>query len=173
MVHYRRNRVAGGTYFFTTTLRDRRSTWLTDHIDAFWLALRQVKRALPFRVDAIVVLPDHWHAVITLPTGDADYSHRIRMVKARFGRSIRTAGVPIEINAKGEYLLWQRRFWEHTIRDENDLQRHIDYIHFNPVKHGLCSRAVEWPHSSIHRYMRLRWLDAAWGCESDEGEFGE
>jgi putative transposase len=76
-------------------------------------------------------------------------------------------------NTKGEYDLWARRYWEHTIRDDNDLQRHVDYIHYNPVKHGLVKHVSEWPFSSFHRYVRLGWLSPDWSCEPKEGNFGE
>ena len=176
MVAYRRNRVAGGTYFFTVTLRDRRSSSLVEHIATLREAFRVVHRDKPYSLDAIVILPDHLHAVWTLPPGDADYSGRWRDIKARFTHSLRKAGANIHRNAAGEYDLWQKRFWEHTIRDETDLQRHVDYVHYNPVKHGLVERVAAWPHSSFHRHVRLGWLPLDWaggGAQDDGGKFGE
>ena len=155
MVLYRRNRVAGGTYFFTVTLRDRKSTLLVDRIGHLRAAFRTAKRAHPFRIDALVVLPEHLHTIWTLPPEDDDYSGRWRAIKALFARSLAANGRRMERNSKGEYDLWQRRFWEHTIRDGDDLRRHVEYIHFNPVKHGHVARVSDWPYSTFHRYVRL------------------
>lgn len=176
MVRYRRNYVPGGTYFFTVTLRNRQSRTLTDHIDLLRGAFRDVRKARPFEIDAIVVLPEHLHAVITLPVGDADYSVRWKGIKGGFSKSLARAGIRVEKDRRGEYCLWSRRFWEHTIRDEQDLQTHVDYIHYNPVKHGWVRRVADWPYSSFHRYLRLGWVDESWGANpSDfEGkEYGE
>src|SRR5690242_18390177 len=140
MVRYRRNLVAGGTYFFTVTLADRRSSLLVDHVSALRAAVRITRGARPFAIDAIVVLPDHLHIVMTLPADDADFSNRLRLIKRRFTDALARAGVTIPRHPNGEHALWQRRFWEHTIRDERDFARHVDYIHFNPVKHGLVAR---------------------------------
>lgn len=155
MVLYRRNRVAGGTYFFTVTLRDRSSDLLVRHVDLLREAFRLVHNIRPFTIDAIVILPEHCHALWTLPEGDTDYSGRWRAIKSHFTRHLRTAGVRLIRDNRGEYQLWQRRFWEHTIRDERDYRHHVDYIHYNPVKHGLVEQAADWPYSSIHRYVRL------------------
>jgi putative transposase len=127
-------------------------------------------------MEAVVVLPDHLHTVWTLPRDDSDYSSRWRAIKSRFTRAIRKRGVSLIPNAKGEYDLWQRRYWEHTIRDMDDLQRHVDYIHYNPVKHGLVKRVADWPFSSFHRYVRLGWISPDWGSVSTlshAGDFGE
>jgi putative transposase len=176
MVSFRRNYVPGGTYFFTVTLRDRQWRMLTDHVDLLRAAFREASHKHAFTIDAVVILPEHLHAVMTMPEGDADYSGRWRAIKATFSRSLTKSGIALTQDRRGEYRLWQRRFWEHTIRDEDDLRAHIDYIHFNPVKHGWASRAADWPYSSFHRFVRLRWLDAEWGAESgtfDGKEFGE
>jgi putative transposase len=154
MVAYRRNFVAGGTFFFTVTLVDRRSSVLIDHIASLRAAFRVTRKERPFSIDAIVILPDHLHAMLTLPSGDADFSGRWRRIKSLYSRQVVARGLPVERNTKGEYALWQRRFWEHTIRDEADFSRHADYVHYNPVKHGLVSQVIEWPHSSFHRYVR-------------------
>jgi REP-associated tyrosine transposase len=171
MVHYRRNFVPGGTFFFTVTLADRRSSALVEHIAAF----RVTRSERPFTIDAIVVLPDHLHAIMTLPPDDADFSGRWRRLKSLFTRHVAAGGQPVERNRKGERALWQRRFWEHTIRDERDFARHFDYIHFNPVKHGLVSRVCDWPHSSFHQYVRKGWLPQDWGGTAPDGkrDFGE
>lgn len=176
MVGYRRNRIPGGTYFFTVTLADRRSQTLVEHIGLLRESFRRVRRERPFRIDAVVVLPDHLHTIWTLPEDDGDYPGRWRAIKIRFTHAARERDVPLTSNAKGEYDLWQRRYWEHTIRDEDDLQRHVDYIHYNPVKHGLVKRVADWPFSSFHRYVRLGRLSLDWGSNlalSHTGDVGE
>jgi putative transposase len=175
MVRYRRNLIAGGTYFFTATLENRRSTTLTDHIGALRAAFRTTRRAHPFDIDAIVVLPDHLHIVMTLPADDADYANRWRLVKRRFTDALTRAGTRLSRHPNGDIALWQRRFWEHTIRDDRDFERHIDYIHFNPVKHRLVTRVCDWPYSSFHRYVRNGLLPQDWAGDvaSIEGKFGE
>lgn len=176
MVLYRRSRLAGGTYFFTVTLRDRQSRWLCQHIDDLREAYRKTVNARPFTTVAMVVLPDHLHAVWTLPEGDADYSGRWRSIKAEFTSVQARAGRIQRSNSSRGYALWQSRFWEHSIRDETDLQRHIDDIHIKPVKHSWVERVCDWPHSSFHRYVGKGLLPNDWGggsrVDSDEG-FGE
>jgi putative transposase len=115
------------------------------------------------------------HAIFTLPQGDADFPGRWRRIKGHFSNHMIATGVPTERHRNGEYALWQRRFWEHTIRNEDDFVRHVDYIHFNPVRHGLVSRVRDWPHSSFHRYARQGLLPEDWaGDVSDMGmDFGE
>ncbi|WP_186406918.1 REP-associated tyrosine transposase [Candidatus Accumulibacter aalborgensis] len=172
-MRYRRANVAGATYFFTVNLAERQSSLLVEHIDALREALRRVRHAHPFRIEAMVVLPNHLHALWTLPADDADFATRWMLIKAGFARQIRpTESRSPSRAAKGERGIWQRRYWEHLIRDQDDLARHVDYIHFNPVKHGLAMRAVEWPYSSIHRYIRLGLLSAEWASDgSGEGRF--
>jgi len=163
MVHYRRIRLEGGTCFFTVTLADRRARVLTDHVDLLRSVFRRVQGERPFKIVAMVVLPDHLHAIWALPAGDADYSGRWRAIKAGFTRDLVAGGMPLVRKDKGEYDLWQRRFWEHTVRDEADLAAHVEYIHFNPVKHGLVERVKDWPWSSFHQYVRRGWLAEDWG----------
>ena len=167
MVAYRRNVVPGGTFFFTVTLRDRRSRALVDRIDDFRKAYEHVHRARPFANDAIVVLPDHLHCVWTLPDGDADYAGRWRAIKARFTSACRRAGVVLTRDDAGAFDLWQRRYWEHTIRDERDFEAHVDYIHYNAVKHGHAKAPRDWPYSSFHRYVRNGLLPPDWAVTSD------
>jgi putative transposase len=162
MVNYRRNYLTGGMYFFTVNLQNRQSTLLTEYITPLRGALRAVQQHLPFNIIAMVVLPEHLHALWKLPAGDADYSQRWRAIKSQFTRSLIKQGVKLQNNKKGEYFLWQRRFWEHTIRDEPDLERHINYIHYNPVKHGLVERVSDWPHSSFGKYVKLGRLPIDW-----------
>ena len=172
MRRYIRSNVPGATYFFTLTLEDRSASHLTDHVDALRTAVRYVRDLHPFTIDAMVVLPDHLHAVWTLPLHDSDFATRWMLIKQRFTRS---SGVTTDSRGKkGERALWQRRYWEHLVRDEDDLARHVDYIHFNPVKHGLVRRAGDWPHSSFHRYVREGKLPADWGIAVEAGGgFGE
>jgi len=176
MVKFRRNYVPGGTYFFTVTLRDRQSRILTERVGLLREIFRDVRKEHPFEIVAIVILPEHLHTVLTLPEQDADYSRRWQAVKGRFSGALVKSGVPLHKDHRGEYRLWRRRFWEHTIRDEQDLETHVDYIHYNPVKHGLVQRAADWPYSSFHRYVRLGWLNEDWGTDPsgfDDMEFGE
>jgi putative transposase len=168
MVRYRRNRVEGGTFFFTIALDDRRSTALTDHIDALRAAFRAARQERPFAVDAIVILPDHMHAVLTLPVDDADFAGRWRRIKGYFSTSLLGKKVPVRRRSNGELALWQRRYWEHTVRDEADFERHVNYIHYNPVKHGLVTRVRDWPHSSFHLYARRGILPEDWAGDVNE-----
>jgi putative transposase len=174
MVHYRRSRSPGATFFFTVALRDRRADTLVRYVDSLRNAMRHERARRPFTVDAMVVLRDHVHAVWTLPSGDSDYSGRWRSIKSGFVRRLQTQGLALTANAKGEHAVWQRRFWEHQIRDELDLARHVDYIHINPVKHGWAERVADWRWSTFHRYVRLGMLPIDWAAEpSMEGTFGE
>jgi putative transposase len=172
MVRYRRNFIPGGTYFFTVTLADRRSTALVDHIGALRSAFRTARRERPFAIDAIVILPDHLHVILTLPTSDADFSGRLRRIKGHFSNALIDAGLNLKRRPNGDLALWQRRFWEHTIRDERDLTRHVDYIHFNPVKHGLVQRVREWSYSSFHRHVREGILPGDWAGDVSENAVG-
>jgi putative transposase len=154
-MRYRRAKEAGATYFFTVNLANRHSGLLIDRVDDLRNSVRLVKRRHAFEIAAWVGLPDHLHALWKLPAGDSDFSTRWAFIKAGFSRCIkRTESVRSSRAAKGEREIWQRRFWEHQIRNEDDLSRHIDYVHFNPVKHGYATHAVDWQHSSIHRYIR-------------------
>lgn len=154
MSDYRRNRVPGGTYFFTMNLLARRERLLVEHIDALRNAVRQVRAQRPFHIDAWVVLPDHTHCVWTLPPGDDDYSARWKAIKIAFAKTLpRTELLSAVRERKGERGIWQRRFWEHTIRDDLDYAAHVDYVHINPFKHGLVQRVADWPYSSFHRFV--------------------
>ncbi len=174
MVRYRRNFIPGGSYFFTVTLDDRRSTALVDHVDKLRKAFRIARSERPFAIDAIAILPDHLHVIMTLPDDDADFSARWRRIKSQFTRRLAASGAPISCNHRGEFALWQRRFWEHTIRDDADFERCADYIHYKPVKHRLVASPSDWPYSSLHRYVRAGVLPATWGgCGEIAGHFGE
>ena len=175
MARYRRNFIPGGSYFFTVSLHDRQARCLTDHIDLLRAAFRDTQRRYPFSIDAIVILPEHLHAIWTLPNGDADYPGRWRHLKGHFTRALHRAGVSIRGNTGGEGDLWQPSDWEHTLRDAADRQRHVDYIHFDPVRHGHVAAAGDWPYSSFHRHVRHGLLPADWASAGDFGEerFGE
>jgi len=137
---------------------------------------RTVRQRHSFEIVAMVVLPDHLHAIWTLPPGDRDYPMRWSLIKAGFSRVImKTERVNESRECKRERGIWQRRYWEHQIRNENDLARHVDYIHFNPVKHGHVKSPAEWPFSSIHRYIRNGVVPFDWGVDiaADESGFGE
>ena len=177
MTNYRRNFVPGGSFFFTVNLADRRSRLLTEHVGLLRTAFRDTRARHPFAIEAIVILPDHLHAIWTLPEGDADFARRWRLIKSAFSRGL-PHGERISASrlAKGERGIWQRRYWEHTLRDEGDLARHVDYIHFNPVKHGHVSRVQDWPYSSFSRMVRLGVYPADWAGdvrENDGDGFGE
>jgi putative transposase len=176
MTGYRRNFVAGGSFFFTVNLADRRLRLLTENIEALRTAFRDTQLHHPFAIDAIVILPDHLHTVWTLPDGDANFSARWRLIKTSFSRKL-AVGEPISSSraGKGERGIWQRRYWEHTIRDENDYSRHIEYVHINPVKHGLVKRVSDWPYSSFHRMVREGVFPEDWAGEVSrlDGELGE
>jgi putative transposase len=155
MPNYRRALVAGGCWFFTVNLLGRRSRMLTDEIAALREAVRATRSRYPFHVDAMVVLPDHLHAVWTLPPGDADFSMRWRLIKARFAKTLpQQERLDAVHRARGERGIWQRRFWEHLIRNDADYARHVEYCYINPVKHGLATSVRDWPHSSFHRDVR-------------------
>jgi len=175
MVNYRRNFVPGGTFFFTITLADRRSSVLVDHVDLLRNALRMARHERPFIIDSIVILPDHLHAIFTLPPGDSDFSGRWRRIKGHFSNALIDASMQLKRRPNGGLVLWQRRLWEHTVRDENDFVRHVDYIHFNPVKHAVVQRVRDWPYSSFHRFVRDGILPEDWAGDADEGggSFGE
>ena len=175
MPNYRRAFVPGGCWFFTVNLLERRETMLVDHIVYLREAVGRTRQGLPFTIDAFVVLPNHLHAIWTLPRGDADFSTRWRLIKSRFARALpkqeRLSAVRLERRERG---IWQRRFWEHLIRDDADYARHIEYCYINPVKHGLVNRVSDWPHSSFHRDVRAGIFPLDWAGELErDGEFGE
>ncbi len=168
MPQYIRAFVPGGTFFFTVTLLERRRKLLTEHIDALRAVFKAARQRRPFTIEAIVILPDHLHCIWTLPPGDADFSTRWHDIKARFATQI-PGGERLSARRfqKGERGIWQRRFWEHVIRDERDYERHVDYIHYNPVKHSHVTRVVDWPYSSFHRYVRSGIYTLEWGADDD------
>ncbi len=173
MVRYRRNFLPGGTFFFTVALADRQSTLLVTAVAKLRMAFRTVRAERPFTIDAVVILPDHLHAVFTLPDGDAEFPLRWRRIKTVFTRAVVADGMTFQQRDGGGHTVWQRRFWEHTIRDANDFSRHVDYIHYNPVKHGYVANPLDWRHSSLHRFVRNAVLPSDWGAVAGEDGFGE
>ncbi len=159
MSDYRRIFIPGGVYFFTVVTFQRKPIFLDpDNVSLLRAAFKHIMVTRPFTIDAIVVLPDHLHCLWRLPELDDDFSSRWREIKKYVSKRIGGAG----IRAK-EKDIWQRRFWEHTVRNENDWQRHMDYIHYNPVKHGLVLSPAQWPYSSFCRAVANGWYDINWG----------
>lgn len=169
MSQYRRLIVPGGTYLFTQVSYQRRP-WLCKKLARQTLrqAIKKVQAKYPFSIDAFVLLPNHFHCLWTLPNGYQDYSLRMRLIKTyvtkHYGKQL---NLPLSISdsrqKRQESNLWQRRFWEHLIRDEQDFNNHLDYIHYNPVKHGFCNAAKEWQYSSFHRYVAQGVYSPDWG----------
>lgn len=159
MSDYRRLYVPGGTYFFTVVTY-RRQPIFADGQKVEWLrqAFQTVKAKRPFDLLAAVVLPDHLHCILRLPENDRNFSSRWQMIKTAFSRHI-----PTQVRKDGAKTIWQPRFFEHCIRDEDDFRKHLDYIHYNPVKHGLADTPAAWPHSSFLRFVSKGWYPANWG----------
>lgn len=183
MPQYRRSKIEGGTYFFTVVTYHRRPFLTTDEARAaLHFAWLNVEQRYPFTTNAICLLPDHLHCIWTLPEGDSNYSLRWGEIKKIFSKMylphVKANELLSESRLKrGEAAVWQRRFWEHTIRDLHDFNRHLDYIHYNPVKHGLVHSVSDWPWSSFHRYVQLGFYDRSWGfgegTPMNEACFGE
>lgn len=156
---YRRCFVPGGCYFFTVVTYQRKPVFAEGaRVELLREALRAVRRQRPFEIQAMVVMPEHLHAVWQLPKGDSDYSRRWREIK-----HFVSSRIAAPVNHRGEKAVWQRRFWEHTIRDEQDWGRHVDYVHYNPVKHGRVTAARDWPYSSFWSCVAKGWYSLEWG----------
>lgn len=170
MPRYKRTQQPGGTYFFTIVLADRKSSLLIDQFKLLSSVTNQVKRKYPFRMRAWVVLPEHLHMIWTLPECDANYMQRIWSIKTAFSKQHQ------QQSQKTDIKIWQNRYWEHVIRNQTDLNNHINYIHFNPVKHGYVSKPIEWRYSSFHHYLARGIYMDNWGSigplpiEIDAGE---
>lgn len=174
MVLYRRDNTPGATWFFTVNLADRQSRLLIEHVDLLRASFAGVMQRHPWKINAIVILPEHLHAICTLPPGDADFALRWRQIKSGFSRQLAYGeSISASRRGKGERGIWQRRYWEHRIRDEEDFARHVDYIHHNPRKHGYVERVIDWPWSSFHRYVAAGLLAADWAGGTDEWPGGE
>ena len=165
-MRYRRVYIEGGSYFFTVVTEKRRTIFAhADNVNRLRAAFKTVMKKRPFVIDAAVVLPDHLHFIWTIPEHDCDYSTRWRLIKTAFTKQFpdKFFVQNANRNRKKQQDIWQHRGWEHCLRDEQDFQQHIDYIHYNPVKHGLVKRASDWQYSNIHSYIRLGILDKDWG----------
>ena len=176
MTEYRRTRVPGATYFFTVNCYQRKgNTILIDNIEALRNAFQKVKIKHPFTIDAIVILPDHLHCLWTLPVEDKDFGLRWGLIKSKFSRSItKTEKLSQSRLKRRERGIWQRRFWEHLIRDDEDYTNHVNYTHWNPVKHGLVKQVKDWPYSSFHRHVDLGTYPLDWAFRVDETiDYGE
>ena len=171
MPNYRRAWHPGGTYFFTVNLLQRTDNdLLVRHIDVLREAVKWARRAHPFMIHAWVVLPEHMHCVISLPPGDADFALRWRLIKMRFSKTIPDKEwISATRQRRGERGIWQRRYWEHLIRDEKDFSAHRDYVHINPVKHGLVERVIDWPYSTFHRLVEDGVYPRDWGGGDEDG----
>jgi putative transposase len=148
---------------------------LIEQIDRWRRAYRGVQERRPFETIAVCILPDHIHAVWALPEHDKDFAGRWNLIKGGFSRGLDAQPRALSKILKREKGIWQRRYWEHAIRDDADLERHVDYIHFQPVKHGHVTRVADWPHSSFHRFVERGLLVADWGGDLKDiaGSFGE
>jgi putative transposase len=180
MADYRRSKIAGGTYFFTVVTHERRLILTTEAVrTALREAIQQARTTLPFQIDAWVLLPDHLHCVWTLPEGDTNFSARWAIIKRHVSsRCASTAkSSPSDSRFKrNERPFWQRRFWEHQMRDDADMARHVDYVHWNPVKHGLVKAVKDWPYSSFQKYVARGVYPDNWGggeIINVDGNFGE
>lgn len=181
MPNYRRADVAGGTYFFTVNTLHRRAFLVHAEVrGALREAIKDVRTTLPFAIDAWVLLPEHLHCLWTLPPGDTDFATRWRLIKTkvtqgcgeRFGND---QYLTERRRAKRQGSLWQNRYWEHLIRDERDFANHVEYAHWNPVKHGLVQRVADWPYSSFHRYVKEGIYPPDWASEGEatDKDYGE
>ena len=169
MTEYRRLYVPEGMYFFTVVTHKRIDLFSNPSARVILrTAISQVRKKWPFEITAFVLLPNHLHTLWKLPQNDSDFSTRWRLVKDKFTQLYRQNNRS-DVNLsdsrlkKGEKTFWQRRFWEHWIRNENDFKNHIDYIHYNPVKHGYVGKVKNWQWSTFHRYVKLGWYDEEWG----------
>ncbi len=173
--NYIRYRIPGGCYFFTVNLLERNNTLLVDHIDLLRESVRLCKQKRPFHIDAWVVLPEHMHCIWTLPADDDDFSNRWKMIKTHLSKSLPQVERRSKVRIKrGERGIWQRRFWEHAIRNDRDYATHMDYLHFNPVKHGWVNKVADWPYSSFHLFVKKGLYPVDWASlVNDDVEMGE
>ncbi|MBI2836209.1 MAG: transposase [Chloroflexi bacterium] len=174
MPDYRRAYVKGGTFFFTAVSYRRLPIFQQESaVDLLQTCFQQTMALHPFNIDAWVILPNHLHIIWTLPENDPDFSMRWKKIKATFSRHFEgSAGeVSQSMLRKGEKGIWQRRFWEHVIRDQVDFNRHCDYIHYNPVRHGLASMPSDWRYSSFSKFVEKGWYGPEWGESAPEEIF--
>jgi putative transposase len=162
---YRRALHKGGTYFFTVNCLQRKDNdCLVRNISLLREVIAKVKQSHPFKIHAWVVLPEHMHCVMELPEGDADFTKRWMLIKMLFSRGIpkneRRSKTRVGRRERG---IWQRRYWEHLIKSEKDYQAHMDYVHINPVKHGLVKKVKDWPYSTFHKLVEQGVYTQDWG----------
>ena len=173
-MRYRRAFVPGGSFFFTLVTEKRRPLFRSaDAVDTLRQAFRVVRSSRPYELDAIVVMPDHLHCIWSLPAGDHDFATRWRLIKTWFTKHCEPAlRTHPDASRRGrrEQAVWQHRYWEHMLRDEADYSRHVDYIHYNPVKHGYVGAALDWPFSSFGRYVEAGLYPAGWGSREMDFE---
>jgi len=181
MPNYRRANIEGACYFFTVNTLRRQPILVDEPIRiALRKAIEAVRVGLPFTIDAWVLLPDHLHCLWTLPRGDADFATRWKLIKTKVTQQcgssfFRDEFITARRSKKGQGSIWQNRYWEHQIRDDNDFEQHANYIHWNPVKHGYVERVADWPYSSFHRYVQIGIYPCDWATGTDitGGIFGE
>src|SRR5215475_348490 len=175
MSNYRRADVKSGAFFFTVALANRSSSLLIEEITRLRRIYQTVQKRRPFETIAICIMPDHIHALWWLPENDCDYAARWSLIKSGFSRGLDAQPRSRSKISKREKGIWQRRYWEHAIRDDADLERHVDYIHFNPVKHRYVTRVADWPHSSFHRFVERGLHVSDWGGDMKDiaGSFGD
>ncbi|ACK69828.1 conserved hypothetical protein [Gloeothece citriformis PCC 7424] len=170
-MQYRRAKVAGGTYFFTVVTHKRREFLCElDNIEILKKAFRYVIQRHPFTIDAIIILPNHLHCIWTLPKDDYSFSKRWQLIKNFFSRNCPSqyrGEVSLSQQKKKEQAIWQRRFWEHCILNQQDFINHVEYIHYNPVKHGLVQAPKNWQYSSFSRYVQQGIYDLEWGSNEE------
>lgn len=167
MPDYRRALSKGGTFFFTVVTYKRNPIFKEElNIELLRWCFKKTISTHPFTIDAIVILPDHLHTIWTLPDDDNDYSTRWKLIKGAFSRHYSgpvAKGISESMLRKNEKGIWQRRFWEHMIRDDTDFSRHFDYIHYNPVRHGVVTSPIQWKHSSFRNYVEKGVYPSNWG----------
>ena len=182
MPNYRRTLIPGGTYFFTIVTHERRPWLILPHArEILRAAVIETRKRLPFTIHAWVLLPEHIHCLWTLPEGDQDFSKRWALIKRSVSKHAchlvtREGGVEHHVRQRHrENPLWQQRFWEHAVRNDEDFKAHMDYVHYNPLRHGLVERVEDWPYSTFHRYVREGFYPRDWGNAPvlPEGKYGE
>ncbi len=176
MPNYRRDNSTGATWFFTVVTFHRRTFLCDDKVRvALRLAIRKIQLNYPFKIDAWVLLPDHFHCILTLPQCDSNFQLRIRLLKRYVTQTCSCFLHHDHLNTpsrrkRKESTIWQRRFWEHRIRSENDFRHHMDYVHYNPVKHGLSQSPTDWPYSTIHRLIKQGTYTKNWGSDPENAQ---
>ncbi len=169
-MRYRRDRTPGASFFFTLVTFDRRPLFADGaNVDRLRATFARVLRDHPFRIEALVLLPDHLHCIWTLPDADADFALRWNLIKGGFTRSLPDTAKHPRPGERREQRVWQRRYWEHRLRDEGDFARHCDYIHWNPVKHGLVASPADWLHSTFARFVARGIYPPDWGAHAPDG----